>query len=344
MATFNLVTHDRFETLAPYSSQWDELLTGSVTDSPFLKFDFVAAWWEHKGGGEWNADSQLAIITAHQENDLIGIAPLFITQLPDGSRALYNLGAVEICDLLDVIVHPENHAEFVEAVLNHLLSSGLRFDVIRLYNLPSGSPTIPALEQELGKANWSHTVEQYQPSPTIHLSPDFDSYLAGIDKKQRHEIKRKIRRAEESGRSVRWYFVDDAEKLPNAINSFFSLMAGDPSKESFLSGSMRVQMDVIIHTAFKGGYLKFAFLEADGEIAASYLMFDHQNKLWVYNSGYNRNFNDLSVGWVLLGYLIDWACQNQRAEFDFLRGSEDYKFKFGAVDRPVMMLTAHRLP
>ena len=42
---------------------------------------------------------------------------------------------------------------------------------------------------------------------------------------------------------------------------------------------------------------------------------------------------DLSAGWVLLGYLLRWANENQRAEFDFLRGDEDYKYRFGALDR-----------
>ena len=343
MTNLTLTTHNSFKSLAPLSTQWDELLAVSVTDSPFLKFDFLSAWWAHKGGGEWSADSELVIITAQRENELIGIAPFFIAPLADGKHVLYNLGAVEICDLLDVIVRPDDHDEFVSAVLPHLLANYPKIDDIRLYNLPIDSPTITSFGQGLTKAKWAHTYEKYQPSPTIHLPNDFETYLASIDKKQRHEIKRKIRRAEESGRSVRWYFVEDSNALPNAVNSFFQLMAGDASKESFLSSVMRTQMETIIQTAHNGGYLKFAFLEADGEIAASYLMFDYKNKLWVYNSGYNRKFNDLSVGWVLLGYLIDWSCQNQRTEFDFMRGDEDYKFKFGAVDRPVMMLTAHPL-
>jgi CelD/BcsL family acetyltransferase involved in cellulose biosynthesis len=39
-----------------------------------------------------------------------------------------------------------------------------------------------------------------------------------------------------------------------------------------------------------------------------------------------------SPGWVLLSYLIEWAIENSREKVDFMRGSESYKYKFGAVD------------
>ena len=63
------------------------------------------------------------------------------------------------------------------------------------------------------------------------------------------------------------------------------------------------------------------------------------NQLWVYNSGMDRSFNEYSPGWVLLGELLQWANENNRSAFDFMRGDEDYKFRFGAHSRDVMRLT-----
>jgi CelD/BcsL family acetyltransferase involved in cellulose biosynthesis len=39
---------------------------------------------------------------------------------------------------------------------------------------------------------------------------------------------------------------------------------------------------------------------------------------------------------VLPGYLLQWANENGRDEFDFMRGDEDYKVKFGGIKRDVM--------
>jgi CelD/BcsL family acetyltransferase involved in cellulose biosynthesis len=82
-----------------------------------------------------------------------------------------------------------------------------------------------------------------------------------------------------------------------------------------------------------------SFLTVNGEKAAGYLSFDYLNRLWVYNSGLDRRFMEYSPGWVLLGYLLQWANENGYAEFDFMRGDEEYKYRFGAVDRFVMRVT-----
>jgi CelD/BcsL family acetyltransferase involved in cellulose biosynthesis len=141
----------------------------------------------------------------------------------------------------------------------------------------------------------------YKPSPSIPLPGDFETYLAGIDKKQRHEIRRKMRRAEESGSNLRWYIVEDEAATRREMDGFLHLMAQDPEKAAFLTDVMRSQMKSSIHAAFRAGWLQLAFLEVDGEKACGYLNFDYDNKIWVYNSGLDRKFMDLSPGWVLLG-------------------------------------------
>ena len=151
-----------------------------------------------------------------------------------------------------------------------------------------------------------------------------------------------MRRAEESGRGVRWYIVDDDTSLDSEMDLFMGLMAQDSEKSAFLSDAMRLQMKKSARAAFNAGYLQLAFLEADGQKACAYLNFDYANKIWVYNSGIDRRFMDLSVGWVLLGYLLEWANNQKRSEFDFLRGDEDYKYKFGGQKRQVMRVKVNQ--
>ena len=141
---------------------------------------------------------------------------------------------------------------------------------------------------------------------------------------------------EESGRNLRWYIVEDEAALDSEMDGFLHLMAQDPEKAAFLTHVMRSQMKASVHAAFRAGWLQLAFLEVDSQKACGYLNFDYDNKIWVYNSGLDRQFMELSPGWVLLGYLLQWANENKRAEFDFLRGDEDYKYKFGGLDRHVM--------
>ena len=318
------------------SQEWNDLLSGSITDTPFLRYEYQSVWWEYRGGGEWLfQNAHLVLVTAREDEKLIGIAPLFISEY-DGRSALLLIGSIEISDYLDLIVRMEDHARFVAGLLDFLaLSLPDSWSGLDWYNLPDSSPTLAALKAESAQRGWTHLEEMYRPTPRIALNGSFDEYLSRVEKKQRHEIKRKMRRAEASERGVRWY-ISDLDDVESEIDSFLGLMEHDEDKAGFLHDAMREQMKAIIHTAHKNGWLWLAFLEADGQRIAANLNFDYNNKLWGYNAGVNRDFMDISPGWVLLGYVLQWACENNRSEFDFMRGDEDYKYRFGAVNHYVM--------
>lgn len=313
---------------------WNDLLKESVNDSPFMRHEYQRVWWEHRGGGEWQ-NAQLVLVSARENEKIVGIAPLFIAEY-DGQRALMLSGSIEISDYLDLIVRTDDHARFVAGLLDFLISQlADAWRGLDWYNLTDSSPTLAALQAESAQRGWVYHQEVYRPTPRIQLNGDFDEYLSRLEKKQRHEIRRKMRRAEESGGGVRW-FISDQQDLEAEIGAFVKLMEDDPNKSKFLSESMRAQMRAIIHAAHAGGWLWLAFLEADGRRVAAALNFDYNNKLWAYNTGVDRAYMDLSPGWVLLGHVIQWCCENGRAEFDFMRGDEEYKYRFGAAKRFVM--------
>jgi CelD/BcsL family acetyltransferase involved in cellulose biosynthesis len=111
------------------------------------------------------------------------------------------------------------------------------------------------------------------------------------------------------------------------------LMGQDPAKQAFLTDVMRSQMRASVKAAFHAGWLQLSFLEIEGEKAAGYLNFDFDDHIWVYNSGWDMRFSTYSPGWVLLGYLLQWANEQGRKSFDFMRGDEEYKYRFGGIDR-----------
>jgi len=329
----NFLLHKDFSELS--EADWNALVEQSIANTPFSRYEYLSEWWKTLGGGEWNASAELILVSAKENDKLIGIAPLFIAEY-DGQRALLLVGSIEISDYLDLIVRAEDHARFTSGLLDFLASSSAgEWSALDWYNLPDSSPTLAALKMEADKRGWTHHEEIYRPTPRIALNGSFDEYLSRVEKKQRHEIRRKLRRAAESGR-VRFHVVDHTTDIESEMNDFFALMVQDPNKEQFLHPEMREQMSVTIRNAHRYGYLWLAFLEVDGAKAAASLNFDYKNKLWGYNSGVGREHMELSPGWVLLAHVIQWCCENGRYEFDFMRGDEEYKYRFGGVNKYVM--------
>ena len=314
--------------------EWNALLDNSPCHVPFMRFEYLETWWQTRGGGEWPPESRLALVLGRRDGHLAAVAPLF--HVPDfqGKPALLLVGSIEVSDYLDLLCPVEDLAEFCYGLMDYLPGAGLpAWESLELYNLIELPPTLPALEQAAAAKGWKVASGRLQHSPLISLADDWEAYLAGIDKKQRHEIRRKLRRAEESPIPVDWHIHNDPDTLDTAMKDFMRLMAKDPDKAAFLTPKMEEFMHQVARCAFEKDCLNLAFLEVGGQKAAGYLSFQYLNRLWVYNSGLDPAFREQSPGWVLLAKLIQWAIANHFSELDFMRGDEDYKYRFGAADR-----------
>ena len=319
-------------------NDWNAFVTNGVSHVPFLRYDYLQNWWRTRGGGEWKADAQLVIVTASENGRLMGIAPCFVTE-HEGKKALMFLGSIEISDYLDFLVRPQHLGKFAEGFLSYartVLAPQYGIQIVDLYNIVDKSPTVRALQNAAASLNLDCQITSLVESPYIPLSGDWEGYLNSIDKKQRHEIRRKMRRMDELKEAAGWYIASDADKIDSEIQDFIRLMAFDEEKQKFLTPAMKDQMASLMREAFDNGLLQLAFQTVNGEKAAAYLNFDYLNRIWVYNSGFDPRFNEFSPGWVLLGHLLQWANENNRFEFDFMRGNEEYKYRFGAIDRAVV--------
>lgn len=329
----NFTLHKDFSEFS--EAAWNALVAQSIADTPFSRYEYLSEWWQTLGGGEWK-NAELVLISASENDQLVGIAPLFLAEY-EGQQALLLVGSIEISDYLDLIVRAQDLPGFLAGLLDFLGTRAAgNWSALDWYNLPDDSPTLAALKAEAEQRGWTHHEEIYRPTPRIPLNGSFEEYLSRVEKKQRHEIRRKMRRAAESEKGVRFYVVDQTADIQPEIEAFFDLMAQAPEKEEFLHPVMRAQMAATIQNAHAHGYLWLAFLEIAGTKTAASLNFDYKNKFWGYNSGVSREHMELSPGWVLLAHVIQWCCENGRDEFDFMRGDEEYKYRFGGVNKYVM--------
>lgn len=331
------------ESMAALSAEWNSLLSGAVTDVPFLRHEFLSTWWTTLGGGEWR-EAELRIGVARDGEDrLVGLAPFFRTRTLDDRNGLLLLGSIEISDYLDLIVPETQVAPFTEMFLGELARLPRQdWDVVDLYNVPEVSVTLAALRSAAEALGWKVTQTRFRPCPVLELPDDWEAYLAGLDKKQRHELRRKMRRAAEHPEGAQWRIVGSSDGLEQAVDDFIRLMALDARKAAFLTPMMQTQIKHSALAAHSSGWLQLAVLDIGGQSAAGYLNFDYGGRLWVYNSFVDPEHFGSSPGWVLMGHIIRWAIDSGRDEVDFLRGGEPYKYQLGGRDRFVCRMTIER--
>jgi CelD/BcsL family acetyltransferase involved in cellulose biosynthesis len=329
----SITTPEAFTALCP---EWNSLLMQNATHEVFLSWQWQYTWWEAYCPGD------LWIVTARDEDDtLVGLAPWFVEA---GTRTVRTIGCVEVTDYLDVLVAPAHQTAFFESLTEFVVAQRDCYTKIDLCNIPTGAPILDYMPRLLTSRGFSVRVIQQEICPHIPLPGDFEVYLEKLDKKQRHELRRKLRRAESApDEKVDWYIVGPNDDLETQLETFITLMAAShPAKATFMSDPANAKFfRAVVPRMAENGWLQLAFLTVNGDPAAAYLNFDFAGRVLVYNSGLKPgSYGHLSPGIVLLCRLIEHAIREGRHEFDFLRGTEEYKYRMGAQDRPVMLLEA----
>lgn len=320
-----------FDTL---QTEWNALLHASAADTLFLTWEWQTTWWRYLGVGD------LLILAARDDADrLVGLAPLLKTPV---GRQLTLVGCVDVSDYLDLIVSPD-YADVVYPLFVQTLAERDDWAEWSLCNVPADSPTLQRLPGLAQARGWRVEDIHEDVCPVIPLPTDWEAYLASLNKHQRHEVRRKLRRLQDEAQ-FDYRVVRAGPDLDTAINDFFRLhRLSHHDKARFMDERMETFFRAIITTLSQAGHLELALLYIEQQPAAAMLNFRYGDRLLVYNSGYDPAYRpNLSSGIVLLSLCIQDAIARGVRYFDFLQGDEEYKYRFGAVETQLRRMIVKR--
>lgn len=314
-------------------AQWDQLLAQSATPSVFLTHAWQRIWWAHFG-----EDKELHLLSIWADDRIVGIAPLM-----QHGDAIGFAGGVDVSDYLDFIAAPE-YRDFVCAqVLEYL--RGIAWKQADFHCIPAASPTVEHLPVAAADLGFTATTRSEDVCPILPLPESWDAFLGLLSKKDRHELRRKLRRLEGAGQ-FRIYSPDrsdDPEGLAQDMTDFFRLhRLSREEKAEFMTAEMEAFFRATAQHFAPLGVQKTYFMELDGVRVAAAICFDQHNNLYLYNSGYDHAYSHLSVGLLLKALCIRDAIETGKAVFDFLRGDEPYKYDLGGKDVPIYHLQLAR--
>ena len=310
---------------------WDALFDRIASPSPFLSRRFLLPWRRAFGG---ERDVRVA---SWSPSGGLPEGLLFLHRLPAGGWTF--LGSEEVADYLDALVAPGREEAFWRDFLGDGLPA-LGGGPLDLPGLVEGAASLSILPRLCGDAGRTCLVEEMDRAPFVALPASFEGYLSSLGKKERHELRRKMRRAEERLPGLAFRMTRSAEELERDLPSFLDLhRKSHPEKGRFMDDRMAVFFREIAEGFFQAGALRLAFLSSGGEDVASVFQFRTGRALLLYNSGYDPGRREAQPGLVLIARCIEHALGEGAQEYDFLRGTERYKYDLGGVDRVVYRVT-----
>lgn len=321
-------------------AEWNSLLHRSRVDTIFLTWQWQKTWWDCLGEG-----GRLLIVTVRDRGELVGLAPFCASSTDATPGTLRLIGEMEVSDYLDIIAANGMEEAVYESLWTFLLHQDTHtWRSIDLHNVPDSSPTLTTLGEIARRTEGVRVQREVEDvCPVIDLPPTWEAYLSLLKKKQRQEVRRKMRKISREA-IVHWYCVTDEATLTAEVDDFIELhrkSAGE--KKAFMDERMGGFFQSVARVIFDQGWLKLAFLLVNDLKSAAMLCFDYNGSIMVYNSGYDPQLHpSLSSGIVLLAYCIQDAIAKGRKKFDFLRGSEEYKYRFGGQDTEVYNLRISR--
>lgn len=279
---------------------------------PFPQRAFLETWWHHR---EPTDNASLAFI---EDEDAL------LTLVDDGAM-LHFCGPPHLTDY---------HTPLGPGVAHLLGRDGrqvLRGRRLVLDSLPAEAAA--AITACLGRAGATLATTTDELTAVLALPPTFETWLATMRKKDRHELRRKLRRfATEHGEPelVR-------SRHEGAIGDFVALHRRAPGdKGEFMTARMESFFRALVTEA--GGVIDL--LVAGGRTYAASFGFEDAQGYYVYNSAYDSDAAASSPGIVLMARVVATQIERGADYIDFLKGAEDYKFRLGAHARPLSTIEA----
>jgi CelD/BcsL family acetyltransferase involved in cellulose biosynthesis len=324
-----------FEVLA---SQWDELLERCFTRSPFLTWQWQKLWWNC-----WKQNRHLRIITVGDANGrLCGIAPLY-EEREGNTLKLLLLGSSDLCDYLDCIIAIGEEEVFYRTLLSYLAATSPESITLNFNSLQAHSPTISFFKRASGKDGFSVDFRREDTAPGLDLPSDFESYLKLLSKKDRHEMRRKKRKAEQK-QTVTFNTITDPMQVMDILPHFLTLFRRSAkTKNDFLTLERECFFKSLAEEFSRRRWLEIFSLSFDSKEVAYLFCFYYNNTRFLYNAAYDLDYSSLSPGIVIITYCLEDAISRGINRFDFLRGDETYKYRFGARDHHLYSLTVNLL-
>jgi CelD/BcsL family acetyltransferase involved in cellulose biosynthesis len=308
---------------------WPRLLALDPNRSVFSTPEWNKLWWK-----EFRAGKELLFLTLERTQELAAIVPLY-RKIEHGRRVLRFVGGIDLTDYLGPVCSMADRDLVAESLIRWLEETDVEWDELDAHNMPVPSGFAEYLVDRADRSGLEFTLEQEETAAVLPLPAEWEVYLSGLDKKQRHELRRKRRRLAQAHPEARFRTATE-DSLARDLKTFVDLHRGaEGHKGHFMRPEIASFFEGIAAEFFPRGWLRLDLLELGDSALAATFGFELEGRFYLYNSAYEPDAARLSPGLVLVSELVKESIARKLASFDFLRGPERYKYQLGAQAVPL---------
>ncbi|MDP9234226.1 MAG: GNAT family N-acetyltransferase [Actinomycetota bacterium] len=309
--------------------EWRGLLRLDPNRHVFATPEWNRLWWEEFGAGK-----DLFALTVTRGPEVAGIVPLY-RKNEDGRQILRFVGGIDLTDYLGPICSRDDRREVADTLVDWLLDTDLAWDEFDGHNMLVPFGFAEFLVETADRHGLDIVLSQEETSALLPLASDWDQYLNGLESKDRHELRRKMRRFAREFPDARVRVATD-QTLDRDLQTFVDMHRGaEGHKGHFMRPDISTFFERVARLFQERGWLRLDLLEIGDHAVASTFSFELDNTFYLYNSAYEPEAGRLSPGFVLVAQLVERSIQEGLHWFDFLRGPERYKYQLGAQALPL---------
>jgi len=327
------VTEIRHESeLQALQPAWEELLRQSSSNTIFLTWEWVTAWWSAYG-----KPGDLRILTARDdEGHLRGIAPLRREAKRKYGQTVEAYSFVgdgsNDSEYLDCIIAPGFEDRVLQLFSDHWSQELKQNRILLLQEIPTASANLQWF-QKLAKQPGMLSKETENPCGTVHLPDTWESYLGILKPRFRTKV-RSVLRDLEARPEVRFGFCKTKEEVERMLPVLFDLhtrrWVPDGMPGVFGWNRKRDFYSKVSPLLLERDWLRFSWLEWNGRILACQYGFAYAGAYFHLQEGYEPASEHRSIGIGLRAWTIREFLKEGVREYDFLGGIGRHKMDWGA--------------
>lgn len=326
---------------------WNRLLAESSSNTFFLRWEWLWAWWEVFGASL----GTLHILLVKRGDRVVGIGPFYWTETKQVGlfpiRRLLFLGTASGgggdvgSEYLDLIVHPHHQEEALAAMSAHLLQED-QFHEWMLLHVPEQAPMVTALLTQATEAGYRLEEMHRWQCPYIALPARWEQFLESLTSTLRYKFRKNLRELEKHG-AYSFRTSSTVEELERDLQTLVSLhqarwggrgMSGvfaDPAYHRFIG--------IVSQHALQHELLRLSIVTVSDKPVAAVYNIAYGNKIFYYQSGFDIAFDrKVAIGTFAHTLCLERAIDEKLEEYDFLlKGSLDsYKDRWTQSVREIV--------